>query len=349
MIPGIAGANPQGKGPAIVADSALVMGAYVENGMEIQTLLDKNHLILIEAAVIEILKRTGQAALDPDLQNALLMYDTAGKAAMDQLYQRYISVGIEAGVPILICSPTWRANRERVAAAGVAMDVNADAVRYVKGLRDENAARSGRILIGGLLGPKNDAYDPAQGLPADEAEAFHGWQAQRLAEAGPDLLLAATVPCLPEAEGLARAMGRTDLPYIISFVINRRGKILDGTALDEAFRHIDAVCETPPLGYMVNCAYPSFLNASQQPEATFARLIGYQANGSSLDHADLDGSGEMRSDDIADWGNRMISLNREYGVQILGGCCGTDERHLKYLVLQSRAASTNGSFHGFGL
>jgi methionine synthase I (cobalamin-dependent) len=83
---------------------------------------------------------------------------------------------------------------------------------------------------------------------------------------------------------------------------------------------------------MLNCSYPSFLKAEEQPDTVISRLIGYQANASSLDHSDLDEAGELHADDISDWGERMIELNRRFGLKILGGCCGTRLEHLRYIV-----------------
>jgi homocysteine S-methyltransferase len=81
-------------------------------------------------------------------------------------------------------------------------------------------------LKGGLLGCKNDCCKPDEGLLKSKATAFHNWQITRLAQAGVDFLLAATLPALPEATGIALAMGETDIPFIISFVINKEGTIL---------------------------------------------------------------------------------------------------------------------------
>jgi len=57
-----------------------------------------------------------------------------------------------------------------------------------------------------------------------------------------------------------------------------------------------------------------------------------EANASSLDHLQLDGSVTLHADDISDWGNLMIALNKKYSVKILGGGCGTSVEHLKYIV-----------------
>ena len=157
-----------------------------------------------------------------------------------------------------------------------------------------------------------------------------------MAGSGADYLIAETICTVPEAEGIARAMGKTGLPYIISFVIGRDGCILDGTSLLDGILAVDKTVKEKPLGFMVNCAWPGFLNRERQPVELFERLIGFQANGSSLDHADLDHADELQVDDVAVWGEAMLDLNRIHGVKILGGCCGTGVEHLEYLARFTR-------------
>ena len=100
----------------------------------------------------------------------------------------------------------------------------------------------------------------------------------------------------------------------------------------DAVKYIDLNTTEKPYGYMVNCAYPTFLCADTQPGELFERLIGYQANASSLDHCDLDGADQLVTDAVSEWGQLMIDLNRKYGIRVLGGCCGTSGDHLKYIV-----------------
>jgi S-methylmethionine-dependent homocysteine/selenocysteine methylase len=202
----------------------------------------------------------------------------------------------------------------------------------MKELRDSLDTEHRTIKIGGLIGCKNDCYQPNEGLSTSESERFHSWQLDRLAKAGVDFLTAATLPNVEEAVGIAEAMEKTDLPYLLSFVIDRSGRVLDGTDLIDAVATVDDVVERPPLGYMVNCAYPTFLCADQQPRELYQRLVGYQANASSLDHEELEGASELQKGDVSKWGEAMLELNRKYGVTILGGCCGTGVEHLRYLV-----------------
>ncbi len=300
--------------------------------MNLEKILDTHDFILTEAAVIESLKRSVGLQLHPRLENALLIYDDDGSDALIELYRGFIRVARHANVPILICAPTWRANRERMVENQCTTDLNGDAVKFLKAMRDGCGEWASNILIGGLVGCKNDCYRPDEGLSIKDARAFHGWQIDQFAETGADFLLGATIPALPEATGIALAMAESDIPYIMSFVIDRSGRVLDGNRLEHCFGEIDAACSRPPAGYMINCAYPSFLKAHEQPKAVLSRLIGYQANASSLDHSQLDGSDTLQADDLSDWGELMIELNRTYGIKILGGCCGTNVDHLKYVA-----------------
>jgi len=250
---------------------------------------------------------------------------------LQALYESYINVATRADLPLLLCTPTWRANQERVAAATVPNSINRDAVSFLEEVRND----SNDVRIGGLIGCRNDCYRPEEGLATDPAQEFHSWQIDEFTIAGVDYLIAETICTVTEAAGIARAMAPTGLPYIISFIIDRDGRILDGTPLLEGMRKVESAVTRLPLGFMVNCAWPGFLNVEDQPAEMWKRLIGFQANGSSLDHADLDGAAELQFDDIQAWGDAMLELHRSHGVNILGGCCGTGVEHLQYLVEHS--------------
>lgn len=295
-------------------------------------ILEENRLIILEAAIVEQLRRKKNITLDPELVNAPLIYDTNGKHELSLLYRGYIEIALSKALPFILCTPTWRANHERVSRTKAPPEINSDAIEFMREIRDSYGQASKTIMIGGLMGCKNDCYLPGEGLTASEAEKFHAWQIHQLSDKGVDFLMAETLPNVQEALGIARAMAITQTPYIISFVISRNGLILDGTSLLEASRIIDEGTQRPPIGYMINCSYPTFLQAETQPEEFMKRLIGFEANGSSLDQSDLDGAEQLRSDDVSEWGDEMLKLNRDFGVKILGGCCGTGPAHLEYIV-----------------
>ena len=286
----------------------------------------------MEAAIVERIKRDSDVELHDDLVHAPLIYDEKGKKALVKLYQEYVNIAFEAKLPVLLCAPTWRANHSRVHQSNLSHSINSDAVHFLQEFRDSQVNHQSEILIGGMLGCKNDCYKPDEGLSVSEAQAFHSWQIEQLVRAGADYLIAVTLPNVDEALGIAKAMELTGVPYIISFVISRDAAVLDGTSLIEAVNYIDSNTTVQPVGYMVNCAFPAFLCADKQPELLFERLIGCQANASSLDHCQLDGANKLEADELSEWGRLMIELKSEYGIKILGGCCGTNGEHLQYIV-----------------
>ncbi|MGB7055950.1 MAG: homocysteine S-methyltransferase family protein [bacterium] len=300
--------------------------------MSFKSVLEDNNFILAEASIVEALRRSGKVELHPKLGHSLLIYDEVGRQELAELYSAFISIAEKAGFPIILLSPTWRADREKLSKAGIRKNLNGDAVEFMKEIRGRFDAWRENIFIGGCIGPKNDCYDPVEALSVKEGYEFHSWQIGRLTETGVDFLIAETIPAVTEATGIARAMSKTELPFFISFVINRRGRVRDGTRLEQAFRVIDSACERPPVGYWVNCSHPSFLCMNEQPEAVLSRFFGIQANASSLDQSELEGAETLQIDAIPDWGKQMVELNTKYGVKILGGCCGTGPAHLQWIV-----------------
>lgn len=294
-------------------------------------LLEKHKFILAEAAIVERLRRNDKIDLDENLVHAPLVFSDEGRAALRSLYQEYIGIAAANDRPILLCTPTWRANQDRVAASKQRQDINVEAAKFLKDLV-ANEPKEVTVKIGGLIGCKNDCYLPEEGLSLNEARDFHKWQINELASVEVDFLMAATLPNVEEAAGIALAMEVTGLPYIISFVIGADGRVLDGTEIHAAIEYVDAKTTNKPLGYFINCSYPSFLNLETLTDVPSGRLIGIQANASSLSHAELDGSKELKSESVSEWGRLMLQLNRDFGLKVLGGCCGTDGKHLEYLI-----------------
>lgn len=303
--------------------------------MTVASMLRDEKLILTEGAVIEALSNGGDVALHETLLNAPLIYTDSGRMAMETLLRSYIDIARAADMPILVGTPTWRSNPDRLKAAGLDRNLNADAVAFMQKLRESYRDWAPKIILAGLMGVKNDAYLPGEALDAVTAADFHSEQANRLAEAGVDLLLACTLPAVTEATGLARAMAQTGKPYVISFVINRKSHLLDDTPLGTAIGQVDQASTPVPLGYMINCAHPDFLGPSALPLGMAHRLIGLQGNASAMDHDQLDKTTGHHEDDLTAWGDAMLALRRRLGLKILGGCCGTTPAHIAYLAENS--------------
>ena len=159
--------------------------------------LERHPFILGEGAVIERLRRNSDLEFDPYIVNSTFIYDESKRAALESIYRQYLDIGFQYDLPLLLSTPTWRASRERIAAAGYAgKDVNGDNFRFLDALRNSYGGYAQKVVVCGLLSCRGDAYNPDEALSAADAHEFHTWQAMMLAEAGVDFLLAATLPAL---------------------------------------------------------------------------------------------------------------------------------------------------------
>ena len=307
--------------------------------MDLAQCIRQQKSILMEGALGERLKREHHLAFDPQVAMARLVYDPRGAAALRHLWGQYLHIAEQYGLPFLATTPTRRANRERMALAGLDGTVIWDNVRF---LRRIQSGSSVPMYVGGLMGCRGDAYTGEGALSAPEALAFHRWQAEQFQKAGADFLYAGIMPTLPEAIGMAQAMSGTGLPYLISFTIQRDGRLIDGTTIHDAICHIDQDTDRPPLCYMTNCVHPSIVReALLQPfnrtEMVQGRFWGVQGNTSPLSYAELDGAKELRSSAPEPFAEEMLRLREVGDIRIFGGCCGTDQRHMEAIARRLQA------------
>jgi homocysteine S-methyltransferase len=303
-------------------------------------ILENEPVVIAEGAVIERLRRHPGITLNPHVLNSSLVYESDGRILLEHIYRQYIDCAYRHNLPMIILTPTWRANPERITRAGMEnYDVNKDCFNFLNSIRESYGTYAEKTFIGGLLGCYGDAYNPKEALPAGIARALHRQQVLSLMSAGVDFLIGSTLPAYSEALGMAQAMAQTSCPYILSFVIRPEGVLLDGTLLSDAIRDIDATVSPRPAGYMVNCVHPGVFGraiidrgSDQDRVLILGRLVGLQANTSRRSPEELDGREELDAEDPEQFGEMMTSLHRDYSLKILGGCCGTDERHIDAII-----------------
>jgi homocysteine S-methyltransferase len=63
-------------------------------------------------------------------------------------------------------------------------------------------------------------------------------------------------------------------------------------------------------------------------------VIGLLANTSALSPEELDNSATLVEEDPQLFGRSLAALGRDLGMKLLGGCCGTDDRHIRCLARQ---------------
>lgn len=306
-----------------------------------ETFLGRNTVMLTEGSVYERLRRHAALTYDPYLAHGGLIYEPEAAAVLAQIHRDYLAVGRRYGLPMLALTDTWRASHERIDRSRFrGRAVNQDNARFVCALRDAYHTDDAPVFVAGVLACRGDAYRPDEALSKAAAAAFHAPQAQALAATAVDVLLAATLPACSEAQGLAVALAETGKPYMLSFVVRPQGTLLDGTPLAHAIAEIDGGTARPPAGYFVNCVHPTVLEAAltATPLGSDAlrRLVGFQANTSARSPEALAGLDALETEDPAVFAASMVQTRHRFGIPILGGCCGTDTRHIEHLALALR-------------
>lgn len=287
--------------------------------------------ILTEGAVVERLRHEFHIPLDEHLVHAALIYDDAYRDVLAAIYQQYIDIAARHHLPLMLMTPTRRANIERISGSAYRnRDVLRDNVAFLSDLR---ATATTPVYIGGLAGCQGDAYDGRYHLSVEEATQFHYPTVRALAEAGADYLFAGIMPQLTETIGMANAMAATGLPYIISFMIHRDGRLPDGNYIHDAIETIDKEATTRPLCYMANCVHPDVLRQALSHPRNDSFLVrerfqGLQANASALSPEELDGRADLKSSSPEELTDRLMTLLWDFPLKIYGGCCGTNEHHL---------------------
>jgi S-methylmethionine-dependent homocysteine/selenocysteine methylase len=271
-----------------------------------------------------------------------LLKDEAGTEELRRYYAPYALLAREHGAGLVLESPTWRANPDWAAEIGYSLDeldaFNRKAIALMEELRTAYAGRA-PIVISGCVGPQSDGYSPETTLSAAEAEAYHSTQIRTFADTTADMVTAITMTYADEAIGVARAAAKAGLPSVISFTLETDGRLPNGQALGEAIEQVDGETGAAPAYYMINCAHPThFEDVLEAGAAWVARIGGLRTNASAKSHAELDEATELDEGDPADLGARHAALKgRLPGVNVLGGCCGTDDRHVGAICIAWRA------------
>jgi homocysteine S-methyltransferase len=274
----------------------------------------------------------------PEFAAFPLLETPEGRARLLAYYEAYLAIARDCGTGFVLETPTWRASAawgERLGYDAAALDrVNRLAVAFVRDLRDRWAGPGLPVLVSGNVGPREDAYSPATVPTADEARAYHSAQVTTFAAAGVDLVTALTLGSVDEAVGFTRAATDAGVPAVVSFTVETDGRLPSGQPLGAAVTALDAATDGAAAHLMVNCAHPAHFAGVLEPAAAWtARIRGIRANASTRSHAELDEAEELDDGDPDDLARRYAELaDRLPRLSLLGGCCGTDARHVRAIA-----------------
>jgi len=255
-------------------------------------------------------------------------------ARLRRYYDGYLDIARRHGAGFVMETPTWRANPDWAGQLGYSPErldaANRAAVALAEEVRADATADGITAVVSGCIGPRGDGYDPGTAMTPEEAQRYHAVQLGTFADTTADQVTAITMTNADEAIGIVRAATAAGIPAAISFTVETDARLPTGQSLREAIEQVDAATDGGAAYFMVNCAHPThFAPALERDQQWMRRIAGLRANASTRSHAELDEASELDEGDPDDLGARHAALHSVLPwVTVLGGCCGTDARHV---------------------
>lgn len=274
----------------------------------------------------------------PDFAAFHLFKTPEGEAALRKYFRTYAEIAKRFGTGLILESATWRANADWGQKLGYTPEAlagaNRRAVHLLEELRSEYETEQTPVVISGCLGPRGDGYVPDRAMSAQEAEAYHREQIETFAGSAVDMVCAFTMNYVEEAVGIACAAQRADTPVAISFTVETDGKLPTGQTLKTALEQVDNATSGYPSYYMINCAHPThFDGVLAEGESWVKRIRGLRANASRMSHAQLNEASELDAGNATEFGQEYADLKKRLPqLNVMGGCCGTDHRHIEQIA-----------------
>ena len=271
----------------------------------------------------------------PHFASFPLLDDPDGRALLAEYFTDHLDIAEAAGAGIVLETPTWRASAGWGAELGydaAALDrVNRDAVAF---LRELAGGRSVEVVVSGNLGPRDDGYAPAELISPSVAADYHRPQIDSFVAAGADRVTMLTATHPGEATGVVQAAAAAGIPVVIAFTVETDGRLHTGQPLHEAVAEVDEATDGAALHFGVNCAHPDhFTSALDADASAVERIVLLRSNASRMSHAELDEADELDDGDPVELAGQYADLRaRHPHLGVLGGCCGTDARHVRAIA-----------------
>lgn len=282
----------------------------------------------MDGGVATELQRAGLTMSPPWWTTRALLTEQKRRVLRD-VHERYLTAGAQ-----MITANTFRCNLRALRAAGLDAAGLSWMVHAAVGvaLAARNEAGDARTRIAGSMAPVEDCYRPDLVPPDDELRTEHRWLATELMRAGVDVMLIETMNSLREARIALEQVLATGGRAWVSFVCIDGGRLLSGERLADAARAMegdgaDAVLvNCTPLAQTEEClralcdtcsgpigAYPNIEDRTEIPRWT---------------HVDGSLPASVEPDEFA---SQLLRWHDEFGVAMLGGCCGTTPPHIAAL------------------
>ena len=270
-----------------------------------------------------------------------ILSDPAKRAVFRGIYERVCDVAAAEGTGLLLGWIGYRASPDWGGKLGLSPDGLKEAtlagIEFLEELRSAYGDQVPDFRINEGLGPRGDAYGTGGAITEAEAEDYHSTQVETV-KGKVDLIWAATQNNVAEVIGMARAAKAHGVPFAVSWSLNSESRLNSGPSLEEAVTRVDAAVPGGVVWHATNCSHPMEFEPALTPGPWLERLRCIRPNAAAMDKIALCKLGHLEDGDPFELGRQMGSVAQRFPwMDIWGGCCGTDHRHLAEIARQVKA------------
>ena len=266
-----------------------------------------------------------------------LLNKKGSREKLNKYFHDYCQMANQHQVGFILEAVTWRASMDWASKLGYSeldlVNVLHDAINIFEPFREQYENENTKIVFSGCVGPRGDGYVPSEMMTISEAEDYHSLQIETFSQTEADMITVLTLNYVDEAIGITQAAKAFSMPVVISFTVETDGKLPTGQSLKEAIEAVEDVTNGYPIYYKINCAHPShFSSVLSTQEPWLQKIRSIRANASCLSHTELDEAEELDEGDPEELSKLYKELMTVLpNLNILGGCCGTDHRHIEQI------------------
>ena len=301
----------------------------------IASILDRHPALVIDGALATELERRG-CDLNDELWSAKILLEQP--EAIQQVHLDYFKAGADCAI-----TASYQATREGFEKRGLnkkeALDLIQKSVFLAIEARDvfwsepENRIGRSKPFVAASVGPygaylaDGSEYRGHYGLSEKELMNFHRPRMKALIDAGADMLACETIPCLIEAQAIAKLL--KEFPTItawVSFSGRDEKHISEGQVFSDCIKQLEEQPQLTAIG--VNCTSPKFILPliREAKKATEKPILVYPNSGETYNAEKNDWNGDPV---LSSFGEQAREWYKA-GARLIGGCCRTtpDDIHV---------------------
>ena len=307
----------------------------------IASILDQYPALIIDGALATELERRGYDLKD-ELWSARILLEQP--EAIKQVHLDYFKAGADCAI-----TASYQATMEGFIKRGLnkaeAIGLIQKSVRLAIEAREEfwsePANRIGRSkpFVAASVGPygaylaDGSEYRGNYGLSEKELMEFHHPRMKALIEAGAEMLACETIPCLVEAQAIAKLL--KEYPTItawMSFSGRDERHISEGKVFSDCVKQLDGQPQITAIG--INCTSPKFIPSliREAEKSTEKPILVYPNSGETYNAEKNDWNGDPVFESFGEQAREWYKS----GARLIGGCCRTTPADIHVIASWAR-------------